>query len=102
MNGDPLPDGLSYPDEITYLSLRNVYAALRDHTIDRETAMNEKRKLIDDLRIWNYQADMGSLWVKTIKAVESAATAYRKSRTLENADRLLQAVEGVQNEQQET
>ena len=94
--GEPLPAGLAYPDQIMYLNLRCLYGALRAGTIDRETAMNDKKQLLDQYRCYSYQAEMGEHWTAVIKATEAARCEYRKNRTLENADKLLKAVEGAE------
>ena len=49
MNGDELPNGLEYPDQVLYLSFRMLYAQLRQGVIDRDTAVREKRKLLKDI-----------------------------------------------------
>ena len=38
---------------------------------------------------------MGDFWAETYRQVEAAQTAYRKNRTLANADRLIAALDGV-------
>ena len=93
--GEPLPAGLSYPDEITYLSLRMVYAAIRDHVIDTAAGKTERAKLIDDLRVWKYQAEMGTHWVQLIKDTELARAEYRKNPCKETADALVNTLEGL-------
>lgn len=35
MNGDEMPDGLGYPEQILYLSLRLLYKSLRQGVIER-------------------------------------------------------------------
>ena len=58
--------------------------------------MLEKRHLIDDLRVWQFQSEMGTHWVEIIKATELARAEYRKNRTLENADKLIEILEGLE------
>ena len=93
--GEQLPQGLEYPDQILYLMLRCLYSSLKAGTIDRESAMAEKRQLMEDYRVYKFQADMGKHWADVIKETEAARAEYRKSRTLENADKMLKAMEGM-------
>lgn len=95
MNGEEIPNGLTYPDQITYLRFRMLYAQLRMGIIDRDTAICEKRKIMHEREAYRLCEENGHSFVKIIKSTELARAAYRKERTLENADRLLRAVEGV-------
>ena len=94
MNGDEMPNGLEYPDQVLYLCFRMLYGQLRQGTIDRDTAVREKRKLLREYQQYKFVDDMGKEWVKQIKDTEIARAEYRKCRTLENADKLLFAIEG--------
>ena len=94
MNGDEMPDGLSYPDQIMFLSLRMVYAQLKQGIIDRDTAVRDKKKLVKEYEQYSYVEQIGKEWVDIIRRTELARSEYRKSRTLENADQLLFAIDG--------
>lgn len=82
MNGDEMPDGLGYPEQILYLSLRLLYKSLRLGAIERSTAIKEKKQL------------MGEEWVEVTKNTELARAAYRKNPTHENAMLLIEIIEG--------
>ena len=94
MAGLEMPDGLSYPDQILYLSLRMLYAQYFKKLIDRETATKEKKKLLDEYRCYQYREEMGNQWVEVIRLTDLARCDYKKNRTLENADRLVEIIEG--------
>ena len=94
MAGLEMPDGLSYPDQILYLSLRMLYAQYFKKIIDRETATKEKKKLLDEYRCYQYREEMGNHWVEVIRMTDLARCDYKKNRTLENADRLVEIIEG--------
>lgn len=94
MAGLEMPDGLSYPDQILYLSLRMLYAQYFKKLIDRETATKEKKKLIDEYKCYQYREEMGNHWVEVIRLTDLARCDYKKNRTLENADRLVEIIEG--------
>lgn len=93
MNGEELPKGLEYPDQILFLELRSIYDHLRRGIISRQAAIVEKRKVLDDYRLFKFNHELGKTWVEAIKRTETARAAYRKERTLDNADRLLRAIE---------
>lgn len=94
MAGLEMPDGLSYPDQILYLSLRMLYAQYFKKIIDRETATKEKKKLLDEYRCYQYREEMGNHWVEIIRLTDLARCDYKKKRTLENADRMVEIIEG--------
>lgn len=96
MNGEELPNGLEYPDQVLFILLRGLYDQLRKGIVDRDTAIREKKKLLKEYEAYRFVDQMGKEWVKTIKDTEIARADYRKNRTLENADKLLAAIEGRQ------
>lgn len=94
MAGGSMPDGLEYPDQILFLSLRLLYDSYRRKLIDRESATREKVELLR-----TYEANrIGENAVKEcadlIRRTELARAAYRKDKTIENADKMLACVEG--------
>ena len=94
MHGDEMPGGLDHPDKLTYLCFRMLYAQLRMGIIDRETAIREKRKIMHEYEHYKFTEQIGKQWVQNIRQTEMARSAYRKDRTLENADLLLIAIDG--------
>ena len=94
MAGLEMPDGLSYPDQILYLELRMLYRQYYQKIIDRETATKEKKKLLDEYRVYKFREEMGEQWVEVIRLTDLARCDYKKNRTLENADRLIEIIEG--------
>ena len=94
MAGLEMPDALSYPDQILYLELRMLYRQYFQKVIDRETATKEKKKLLDEYRCCQYREEMGNHWVEIIRLTDLARCDYKKNRTLENADRLVEIIEG--------
>lgn len=93
-SGDEMPGGLDYPDKVTYLCFRMLYAQLRMGIIDRETAIREKRKIMREYEHYKFVEQLGEKRVKLIRETELARSAYIKNRTLENADNLLIAIDG--------
>lgn len=94
MAGLEMPDGLSYPDQILYLSLRMLYAQYFKKVIDRETATKEKKKLIDEYKVYQFREELEKQWVEIIRLTELARADYRKNPCHENAMKLIDIIEG--------
>ena len=94
MAGLEMPNGLSYPDQILYLELRMLYHQYYQKVIDRETATREKKKLLDEYRIYKFQYELGDQCVDTIRMTELARADYRKNPCHENAMKLIEIIEG--------
>lgn len=92
--GEEMPDNISCSDKIIYLELRNLYAAVRNKVITRETAVKEKKLLLEDYRQYVFQEEMREEWVSVIKATELARAEFRKNPTIENAEKLVAIIEG--------
>ena len=96
--GNPMPDGLSLPDQLAYQFLVNLYDRLRKGIITREQAAEEKGRMTyqydKEKRTMEHWQRMGDHWSEIIRQTEAAQNAYRKSRTLENADRLSAVLDG--------
>ena len=59
MAGMEMPDGLSYPDQILYLGLRMLYRQYYQKIIGRETAVREKKKMIEQYKDLKFREKMG-------------------------------------------
>ena len=94
MAGGEMPNGLEYPDQILFLELQLLYDSYKRKLIDRETATREKIELLRTYEAHKIVDRMGKEWVDQIKRTELARAAYRKDKTIENADKLLSCVEG--------
>ena len=95
INGGEMPDGLEWYDRQMFLQLRILYYQYKNGIIDRNTAKREKRKMVSDYEHQKWQSDLVKFVSSKIKATEQARQAYRKNRTLENADAIILAFEGV-------
>ena len=94
IRGDELPDGLDYPDQVLYLSLRMLYAQKRLGIIDRDTAITEKKKLLDEYQAYKLNWSMADRWCDIIKLTELARAEFRKDPTMDNAWKLVNIIEG--------
>ena len=94
MSGGEMPKGMEYPDQILFLELRLLYKSYRQQLIDRETATREKVELLRVYEAHKIVDNIGKEWIDQIRRTELARAAYRKNKTIENADKLLLCVEG--------
>ena len=94
MAGGEMPEGLEYPDQILFLGLRLLYDSYRRKMIDRDKATQEKVELLRTYEAYKIVEKLGKEWVDQIKRTELARAEYRKSKTIENADKLLACLEG--------
>lgn len=95
MSGGEMPDDLVWYDRQMFLWLRMLYHQYKTGVIDREIATREKRKLLKDYDFNKWQDDFTKDVAKKIVDTEAARQAYRKNRTLDNADAIILAFEGV-------
>lgn len=91
MAGGEMPDGLEYPDQVLFLELRIVQEGYYRQANCYE---REKKRLLDNYRVYQFNEKMGKEWVEQIRLTEIARADYHKERTLENADRLVALIEG--------
>lgn len=97
-NGAPIPDGLSLVDQCAFRFLRSMYRDIRTGVQTREQAIEEKGCMTyqydKEKRSMEHWSKMGSYWAEKYSRVEAAQSAYKKNRTLENADALCAALDG--------
>lgn len=98
MDGEEMLEGLSLPDQCAYQFLRSLYSQYYKGLISKEQAIREKgliQREYDVRTNANKYIDVMQRWLSgTLKAIEGAQNAYRKNRTLENADNLSAAIDG--------
>ena len=95
MNKEPMPEGLEFPDQIMYQGLRYLYAYYKMGWISLPHCSIEKRYMLEEYRRNQFADACGKKHMQMIRETELARAAYRKNRTLENADALVRAIDGV-------
>lgn len=95
MAGGEMPDGLCSADQQMFLELRILYKSHKMGIVDRETARREKSKLLDTHKGNLIMENLTKQWAQQHITTEAARAEYRKHRTLENADAVILAFEGV-------
>lgn len=95
MAGGEMPDSLEWYDRQVFLQLRMLYHQFKQGIVDRETAKREKQKILSDYSFQKHQSEFTAHIAQKIMETDAARVAYRKNRTLENADAIILAFEGV-------
>lgn len=95
INGEPLPDGLGYAEKVLYIGLRSLYFQVRNKFIPRETAIIEKKKLLEDFRLNKFNEEMfeedSKIWAK----ISGPVVEYTNEPSIEKADKILELLYGV-------
>lgn len=94
-----MPRGLDAFEQATFLSLRCLYSHYRYGEISKESATEEKRSIKlaheERVRVDTARSNLSRYCADLWKGVERATSAYRKERTLENADKVMEEIYGV-------
>lgn len=90
----PMPEGLRMAGQVLFAGLRLIYKSYTRGHISSADASRERIGLEKECRYFAFRDDLAFEFERKIRATEEARQAYRKERTLENADRLLAALEG--------
>lgn len=94
MKGEEMPDGMDYPEQVLFQSLSLLYARYREKHIDRDSAKEEKKKLLDEYQAYKLNWSMADKWCEIIKLTELARAEFRKDPTVDNAWKLVNIIEG--------
>ena len=96
MQNEAIPENLGTAEQLLFLKFRLLYQTAALGAITPEQGRREKIAILErfrldsaDERMWQHARE---LW----KKIEAAGTAYAKNRTIENADRFIEAVYGCE------
>lgn len=99
-HGSPLPEGADIIDELRWFGLAYIYGCLRKGIFNKEKASTYKQGFVKEIFFLREKLEFGiKCWntaAKRYKETELARNEYRKNRTLENADKLMAAFDGVE------
>ena len=93
--GGDLPTGYDYPEQQFFEMFRCMYDRYHSGKISRDEAIQQGRELKDKFRVFKWNWDRVEADAIMRAHTSEARAAYRKNRTLENADALILAIEGV-------
>ena len=100
MQGEPIPTGCSWQEMTEYIALRALYWGYRHKVFTREEASAMKQRLRSELdnveRGYAFERKCWDNAARRYKETERAISAYRLERTLEHADALVAAFDGLE------
>ena len=100
MDGAPMPPGPSWREAAEYIALRALYWSYKHNVINRDEASQYKKELIAALNgaegSYNFERRCWETAGQRYRDTEAAKNTYRKDRTLENADRLVAVLDGLE------
>ena len=96
MGSSEPPKDMEIYEQVYFLGLKYLYALYRRNEITREKA--SEMKLVLQRQCSDFRADwkLSTWWAECYRKTESASSAYRKERTLENADLLLKSIDKIE------
>ena len=99
MKGDQVPHGLSQVDQLFYLQLRALYYQYRAGWITREKGSEDKKRLFAEYQnridFEKFRDDLVDWHIALRRRIEASHAEYRKNPTLENAEKLSLAIDGI-------
>lgn len=100
MHGQQMPDGLDVFEQIRFHGLSYIYGNYLAKLVSKDAASAYKRSLMCEVKAMRAEHEFGIKCYNTAadryKATEAAKTAYRTDRTLENADKLVAVLDGLE------
>lgn len=100
MQGEPMPTGLTWREVTEYIALRALYWGFKNRVFSRDDASAMKKQLMAALDgaegAYQFQRKCWDNAARRYKETESALNAYRLERTLEHADALAAAFDGLE------
>ena len=104
MRGDEIPSGLSAPDQLLFIALRALYWQVKKGIIDRDQAVAEKMKLLDEHRLQKFNADLWQRAKDRECQLEQVITSVLTDKELmQNAKvrELMSSIDGINRKGQE-
>lgn len=99
IRGEPAPDYIPSYALAAYHALSMLYQRFRIGNITKEQGSAEKAKILRQYELDKKSADfmdkLAEHQIKVIRSTEKARSAYRLNRTLESADALVGAIDGL-------
>lgn len=93
---EPMPDLRSQAQVLLFQSFRGLYQYATMAGMSRELGRAEKAKILEAYRINKFLEDMQERTNRMWKRIEAASSEYRKSPSVEAADKLVEAIYGVE------
>lgn len=99
MKGERMPDGLDIFDQLRFHGLSYIYFDWKKKVISKEAASEYKQSLLKELDFLRKEKEFAiRCWdsaCRVYQQTEAARNAYCTNRTLENADAIIAALDGL-------
>ena len=99
MNGEKMPDGLDILNQLRFHGLSYIYHNYRKGVMDKATASSYKQSLLKEIKFltedYAFAIRCWESACRVYQQTEAARNAYGKHRTLENADAIIKALDGL-------
>lgn len=95
MHNEPMPDGLCLSDIKAFQALRWLYKSYKSGNITRDQAALEKRAIVQELENDKHNEQYLNYHIVLNRSLELARAEYRKKRTIESADKLINIWDGI-------
>lgn len=92
---EPMPDLRSQAQVLLFQSFRGLYQYAAMAGMSQESGRSEKAKILEAYRINKFLEDMQERTNRMWKRIEATTSEYRKSPSVEAADKLLEAIYGA-------
>lgn len=90
--GEQMPDLRSQAQCVLFQALRNLYNYAKRVQMTPEQGRREKQEIMQAYKINRFLEDVEESTIQMWKRIEIAAAAYAKAPSVENADKLYEAI----------
>lgn len=94
--GEPMPDLRSQAQVLLFLHFRNLYDYAKRIHMSPEQGVREKHEILKAYELNKFLEDLQEQTNQMWKRIEIAASEYRKSPSVEAADKLMEAIYRVE------
>lgn len=91
-NGGQMPDLRSQAQCVLFQALRNLYSYAERVQMPSEQGKREKQEILQAYKINRFLEEVEESTVQMWKQIEASATEYAKAPSVENADKLYEAI----------
>ena len=100
--GEQMPDLRSQAQCVLFQALRNLYNYAKRVQMTPEQGRREKQEIMQAYKINRFLEDVEESTIQMWKRIEIAAAAYAKAPSVENADKLYEAIYRVKRKPVDT
>ena len=101
IRGGPMPDLRSQAQVLLFQSFRDLYDFARRSGMSKEQGKREKAQILAAYKVNKFLEELQESTNEMWKAIEIAASEYRKAPSVELADKLLEAIYTVRRKEKE-